>query len=139
MGTASLFAVCDGKKMEVVDAKSGSVTADVAIGEHPDAAAFDPGTQLAFSSNGEGSLSVAHELSPTAFELVDTVATQKGARTMALDPSNHNIYLLCARYLSPTPEAGTGAPAGASPTAQPQRHRPRIEPGSVELLVLKKL
>jgi DNA-binding beta-propeller fold protein YncE len=134
-----LFAVCDGKKMEVVDDKSGSVTAEVAIGEHPDAAAFDPGTQLAFSSNGEGSLTVAHELSPTAFEAVDTVATQKGARTMALDPSNHNIYLLCARYLSPTPEAENAAPVGASPTAQPQRHRPRIEPGSVELLVLKKL
>jgi YVTN family beta-propeller protein len=134
-----LFAVCDGKKMEVVDAASGSVTAEVAIGEHPDAATFDPGTELAFSSNGDGTLTVAQELSSTAFTVVDTVATQKGARTLALDPSNHQIYLLCARYLSPTPEAADEAPKGASPTAKPMHQRPRIEPGSVELLVLKKI
>jgi YVTN family beta-propeller protein len=137
-----LFAVCDGKKMEVVDAKTGTVTAEVSIGDHPDAAAFDPGTQLAFSSNGEGNLTVAQELSPTAFTVVDTVETQKGARTMALDPSSHQVYLLCARYLSPTasPEdaSPTAAPNGTSMTAQPRRQRPRIEPGSVELLVLKK-
>lgn len=122
-----LFAVCDGKKMEVVDAKTGTVTAEIAIGDHPDAAAFDPGTQLVFSSNGEGNLTVAHEVSPTAFTVVDTVTTQKGAKTMALDPTTHQVYLLCARYLTETATAGE------------EHHRRKIEPGSVELLVLKKL
>lgn len=122
-----LFAACDGKKMEVVDAKTGTVTAEIAIGDHPDAAAFDPANQLVFSSNGEGNLTVAREISPTAFSVVDTVATQKGAKTMALDPTTHSVYLLCARYLSETATAGT------------EHHRRKTEPGSVELLVLKKL
>jgi YVTN family beta-propeller protein len=136
-----LFSVCDGNKMEVVDAVSGSVTAEVAIGGHPDAAVFDPGTQLAFSSNGEGNLTVAQEISPTAVPVLDTIATQKGARTLALDPTTHNVYMLCARYLSETATTPgqQASPTGLSATAAPEHHRPKIEPGSVELLVLKKL
>ena len=122
-----LFAVCDGKKMEVVDAQTGASTAEVAIGEHPDGAAFDPATQLVFSSNGEGTLTVAQEVSPTTVTVVDTVITQKGAKTMALDPSTHQVYMICAQYLTETPSVGE------------EHHRPKIMPGSVELLVLKKL
>jgi hypothetical protein len=123
-----LFSVCDGNKMEVVDTLSGAVVAEVPIGAHPDAAAFDEGTGLAFSSNGEGSLTVANAVSGTAFPVVDTVATQKGARTMALDAGTHTIYMVCAQYLS--------APASTDLTAHA---RPKIKPGSVELLVLKHL
>jgi YVTN family beta-propeller protein len=123
-----LFAVCDGGKMEVVDSLSGAVTAEVAIGGHPDAAAFDPGTGLAFSSNGEGTLTVAAPGMGGAYAAVGSVATQKGARTLALDPSTHAIYLVCARYLS--------APAAVDPSIHA---RPKILPGSVQLLVLKKL
>jgi len=122
-----LFSVCDGDTMEVVDALSGSVTAEVAIGSHPDAAGYDPGTGLAFASNGDGTLTVVDAAPGHGYAVVDTVATQKGARTMALDPSTHTIYLACAQYLSET----AGADAGA-------HHRPRIKPGTVELLVLKK-
>jgi DNA-binding beta-propeller fold protein YncE len=123
-----LFAVCDGGKMEVVDARSGAVDGEVAIGGHPDAAAYDPGTGLAFSSNGEGTVTVARADDGGHYAAVETLVTQKGARTLALDPVSHKLYLVCAQYLS-QPAQAEGKP----------RHWPRIQPGSVQLLVLKKL
>ena len=88
-----LFAVCGNRHMAVVDADQGRRVATVPIGEGPDGAAFDPERQLAFSSNGDGSLTVVHETSPETFEVVQTIATQRSARTMALDPKTHNIFL----------------------------------------------
>lgn len=123
-----LFSVCDGNKMEVLDARTGQSLAEVPIGAHPDAAAFDPGTSLAFSSNGEGSLTVVDASGDTDFPVLEQLPTQKGARTMALDPGTHSIYLVCAQYLSPS----------AADAAMPHP-RPKIQPGSVQLLVLKKL
>jgi DNA-binding beta-propeller fold protein YncE len=94
-----LFSVCGNKKMMVVDADSGKVVATPAIGEDPDAAGFDPGTQLVFSSNGEsGDLTVIHEDSPDKYTVVENVPTRKEARTMAIDFKTHNIFLPIADF-----------------------------------------
>lgn len=89
-----LFAGGDNKLMAVVDAKSGKVITAVPIGGRVDACAFDPTTNLAFSSNGEGTLTVVKEISPSEFKVLDNVPTEKGLRTMALDPATHNVYLI---------------------------------------------
>jgi DNA-binding beta-propeller fold protein YncE len=89
-----LFSVCANKKMMVVNADTGAVVASPSIGEDPDAAGFDPDTQLVFSSNGEsGDLTVIHEDSPDKYTVVETVPTKKYARTMAIDSKTHNIFL----------------------------------------------
>src|SRR5262249_44162339 len=80
-----LFSVCGNKKMSVIDYDKGRVVATLPIGGGVDAAGFDPETNLAFSSNGEGTLTVIHEDSPEAFSVSENVPTQAGARTMALD------------------------------------------------------
>ncbi len=120
-----LFAVCDGKMMAVVDTESGKVVATPAIGEHPDAAAYDPGTHLAFSSNGEGSVTVVKADGTGKYAVAQTVKTEPGARTMALDLKTHKIYL----------SAATMGPAPAATAANP-RPRPSIVPGSFRILVL---
>src|ERR1700732_5100758 len=79
-----LFSVCGNKKMMVVDADTGKVVATPSIGEDPDAAGFDPDSQLVFISDGEsGDLTVIHEDSPDQYSVLDTVPTKKYARTMA--------------------------------------------------------
>ncbi len=114
-----LFAVCDGGKMAVVNADTGKVVAAPAIGNGPDAAAYDPGTGLVFSSNGEDStLTVVNTESDAP---VQTVATQAGARTLALDPKTHRVFLVTA----------TAAPA--APGTPPWRRS--YLPGTFTLLV----
>lgn len=89
-----LFSVCGNKKMLVVNAVNGKVVASVTIGEDPDAAGFDPGTRLVFSSNGgSGNLTVIHQDSADQYTVVEDVPTQKYARTMAIDFKTHNIFL----------------------------------------------
>lgn len=88
-----LFSVAGNKLMIILDSTTGKVVAQIPTGQGTDAAAFDPGTQLAFSSNGEGTVTVVHEDTPDKFTVVQTLKTQKGARTMALDPKTHRIYL----------------------------------------------
>ena len=110
--------------MAVVDADSGKVLATPAIGEGVDANGFDPGTQLAFSSNGDGTLTVVHEDSPEKFTAVASVPTQRGARTMALDLKTHNIFLVTAEF-GPPP----------APTPEHPHPRPAVKPGSFMLLV----
>jgi DNA-binding beta-propeller fold protein YncE len=118
-----LFAVCDNEMMAVVDADSGKVVATPKIGEGPDAAAFDPATNYAFSSNGEsGTLTVIHEDAPDKYSVVDNVTTKKSARTMALDRKTQNIFLPAADMIPPA--------AG--------QKWPSPKPGTLELLVLSK-
>ena len=125
--TRRLFAVCSNKKMIVMNADNGHVVADLPIGGGTDAAAFDPETNLAFSSNGEGTLTVVHEDSADKYSVVENVTTQRGARTMALDPKTHTVYLATAQF-------------GPPPAATPDRPRPRpsIVPGSFVILVFGK-
>ncbi len=115
-----LFAVGGNKMMAIVDSETGKLVATPAIGEGPDAAAFDPGMGIAFSSNGQdGTLTLIHEDSPTKFKVVATVPTQTGARTMTIDPKDHRIYLVTAVFKA---SAGGGG-------------RPAMEPNSAVILV----
>ncbi|MEP6550803.1 MAG: YncE family protein, partial [Gemmatimonadales bacterium] len=120
-----LFAGCGNKTMAVVDMRTGKVVASPTVGDGVDAAAFDPVTQLAFTSNGEGSISVVHEDTPDTYTVVETVATQRGARTMALNPKTHRLYTVTADF-GPTP----------APTADRPRPRPPMIPGSFVVLEL---
>ena len=122
-----LFSVCGNKMMVVLDADSGKVVATPAIGENVDAVAFDPTTDLVFSSNGDGTLTIIHEDSPSTFTVVQNVVTLRGARTMALDPKTHNVFLATAKF-GPTP----------SPTEENPRPRPSIVPGSFQIIVVGK-
>ena len=92
-----LFSGCHNQMMAISDAEAGKVLTTVPIGARVDANRFDAGTQLAFSSNGDGTLTVVHEDSPSKFTEVGTVKTELGARTMALDPKTHTIYLVTAK------------------------------------------
>ena len=118
-----LFAVCSNEKMVVLDADSGKVVATPTIGKGPDASAFDPKLGMAFSSNGQdGTLTLIKEDSPDKFHVAATVPTQRGARTMAIDPKTHRIFLATARF---------AAPAAGAPPAR----RPAMEPNSFMILV----
>lgn len=90
---ARLFSVCQNKLMVVTASADGHRVAELAIGAHPDAVAYDPASATVFSSNGEGTLSVIGQRDADHYETVQTVATSKGARTMALDPASKRIYL----------------------------------------------
>jgi hypothetical protein len=118
-----LFLGCDNHLMLMMDSITGKVIASVPIGSGVDANAFDAGTQLAFSSNGEGNVTIAHEDSPSKLTVVQTLQTQPSARTMALDPTTHRIYLAAATFQAETEPK----PAG--------RHRRIPVPGTFKVLV----
>jgi DNA-binding beta-propeller fold protein YncE len=93
-----LFAVCQNKVMTIVDAESGKVITTVPIGAGADATVFSPKRSLVFSSNGgDGTLTVVHEDSPNKFTVAQSVATEDGARTMALDEDSGTVYLITAK------------------------------------------
>jgi DNA-binding beta-propeller fold protein YncE len=123
---ARLFSVCGNGMMVVSDLVRGRVVATVPIGKGPDAARFDAATGLVFSSNGEGTVTIAHEDTPDRYSVVATAPTQRGARTMALDPSTHRIYLATAQFGEPP-----------APTPERPHPRPPVVPGSFEILVME--
>jgi DNA-binding beta-propeller fold protein YncE len=118
-----LFITCHNKMMVVMSSENGKVIATLPIGERVDGAGFDPGLKRAYSSNGDGTLTVVQELAKDSFQVVENFATQKGARTMAINASTHHIFL-------PTAEFGE-TPA---PTTEHPRPRPTIKPGSFVVL-----
>lgn len=92
-----LFSVCDNRILAVTDANSGKQVATVAIGDGPDAAVFDPATDTVYSSNGRsGTITAVHEIDADHYAVAATIPTQKSARTMALDPQTHRLYLSAA-------------------------------------------
>jgi DNA-binding beta-propeller fold protein YncE len=117
-----LFATCHNEMMVVLDADSGKVLDTPAIGKGTDASAFDPGTGLAYSSNGDGTLTVVEEQPADHYRVAANVKTQDGARTMALDTKTHNVYLVTARF---------------KPAVPGERRRAQ-EPDSFEILVVGK-
>ncbi len=120
-----MFAVCDDKKMAVVDTESGKVMATPEIGDGPDAADYDAKHELAFSSNGEGTLTIV-DAKGSDYKVLQTLPTQRGARTSSLDPVTGRVYLVTAEF---------GAqPAAATP--ENPRRRPPIVPGSFTILVV---
>lgn len=120
-----LFSVCDAKVMAVTDAETGKQVGRVKIGEGPDAAAFDSERGIALSSNGEGTLTVIHQESPDTYRVLENVATQRGARTMAFDPVRNRVYLVTADF-GPAP----------APTAEQPHPRPAPISDSFTVLVV---
>ena len=120
-----LFAVCANKEMLVVDAGTGKILDTLPIGQHSDAAAFDPATGLAFASNGDGTLTIVSAAEEGGYKVAQTVATKPAARTMALDPMTHKIYLAAAEIEGFDP-----------PTESHPDPRPRIKPDSFMILTV---
>ncbi len=120
---ARLFAVCD-KHMAVVDARSGKSLGNAAIGDGPDAAGWDAAHKLAFASCGEGLLSVVDTSKPN-YPTIETLPTQRGARTMAYDPAADRIYVVTAEF-GPRP----------NPTPENPHPRPVALPGSFTVIVV---
>jgi YVTN family beta-propeller protein len=93
-----LFSTCANKMMIVMDANTGKCITSLPIGAKTDGAAFDPTLKMAFSSNGDGTLSLIKEESPTSFSLFETVKTQTGAKTIALNQLTHHLYVPTAKF-----------------------------------------
>jgi DNA-binding beta-propeller fold protein YncE len=88
-----LFIGCRSHVMAVVNSETGQVITTLPIGDHVDATAFDPETRMIFNSNGDGTISVIHQDSPDKYSAIETVKTVPRAKTMALDPKTHNLFL----------------------------------------------
>lgn len=107
-----LFVGCRNQKLIVLNTADGKVLAELPIGRGNDACGFDPGTSEAFASCGDGTMTVARETSPGKFEVTQTVKTPAGARTLAVDPITHTVYL-------PTAEFNPAQPGERRPTPKP--------------------
>ena len=116
VATHRLFLGCDNKLMVMLDSATGKVVYSVPVGAGVDSTWFDPATKLAFTSNGEsGTVTIAHQDSPDQLKVVQTLKTVPGARTMALDPVTHTIYLAATDY-EPQPAAAKGRPKAVAGT-----------------------
>lgn len=120
--TKRLFSTCE-KLLVIMDATNGKVVDKLPIGEGTDGAAIDPATNLVFTSNGEGTVTVVKEVSANSFKVIETVTTKKGARTICIDESTHKLYLPTANF-----EAQAAGEKG----------RPKMIPGTFQVLVLEK-
>ncbi len=92
-----LFSVCGNRVMAISDPDKGTVVATVPIGAGPDGVVFDPGTGYAMSSNGDGTLTIVQQMGGK-YDVVDNIATERGARTIALDEKTHRVYLPTAAF-----------------------------------------
>jgi Uncharacterized conserved protein len=119
-----LFSVCSNKLMVVLDAETGKVITTLPIGDRCDGVAFDPEKKRAYSSNGEGSITVVKEENGNSFNVLETVVTQPGAKTIAINKTTHHLYLTTAEYES-------------APTAT--NRRPPVKPNSFEILDIETL
>jgi YVTN family beta-propeller protein len=99
--THRLFSVCGNKLMVVTDAETGKIITTLPIGDRCDGVAFDPGKKRAYSSNGDGTITVVQEEDANSFKVLETVPTQIGARTIAVDKTSHHLYLPTAEFDAP--------------------------------------
>lgn len=119
-----LFVGCHNSTLLVVNADTGKTVAQLPIGEGVDANAFDAQRQLVFSSQGDGTLAVIHAAGADSFKVQQTVATARGARTMAVNAADHQVYLVTAEFDEQPPAQGQTRP------------RRTMKPGSFTLLVV---
>jgi YVTN family beta-propeller protein len=119
-----LFPVCDGKKMSVIDSRDGKLLGNPSIGDGPDAAGWSGKFHLAFASSGDGILSVI-DANAAGYPTIESLPTQRGARTMAYDPATDRAYVVTAEF-GPRPD----------PMPQNPRPRPAIVPGTFTILVI---
>jgi YVTN family beta-propeller protein len=124
--TRRLFSTCLNNVMVVVDADNGATLATLPIGSYSDGAAFDPVRKLAFSSNGDGTLSIVREKNAHKFVSAGNVKTMQSARTMDIDSVTGRLFLVAADISKIDPPSKPGG-------------RPHVEfvPGSLKLIVLK--
>jgi DNA-binding beta-propeller fold protein YncE len=122
-----LFAACrDKNNMVILRASDGHILSTLPIGVGCDGATFNPATQEAYSTQGDGTLTIIKESSPTEFAVEQTVTTKRGARTITFDPTTGHIFTATADF-------------GLAPAAQPgQRSRPPMIPGTFSLLTIGK-
>jgi YVTN family beta-propeller protein len=118
-----LFAVCDNKLMLILDAQTGKIITSLPIGENVDGAAFDPEKERAYSSNGDGTLTVVQGTNGGNYKVLENVVTQKSARTITINKETHHVYLSAAEF--------GDAPAA---TAENPKPRPSIKPGSFTII-----
>jgi YVTN family beta-propeller protein len=111
-----LFSVCSNKKLIVFDAAKGKVVESLPIGTKPDAVVFDAAKKLIISSNGEGNATIIQQVRPDSYKVIQTLTTQKGSKTMAMDNTTGKLYLPAAKFEGDTR---------------------KIIPGSFEILVYK--
>jgi hypothetical protein len=149
-----LFASCrDNKNMIILSATDGHILADLPIGNGSDGATFNPATMEAFSSQGDGTLTVIKENSPTSFSVEQTIATPARAKVLTLDTKTNKIFTITAEYgpvpATPSPSAATappvpvaappaGAPPAGGPPAWMRGPRAPMIPGSFQILVIGK-
>jgi DNA-binding beta-propeller fold protein YncE len=117
-----LFSGCRSGVMAVSDFEAGKVVATVPIGAGVDGAGYDAASGNAFASNADGTLTVIHQDAPDQYHVVENVQTPKGSRNMGLDPTNHRVFVVSAKF--------GPVPAGA-------RRGPVIS-GSFELMVIER-
>ena len=116
-----LFVGCGNAQLIVLNSNDGRFIASVPAGKGIDAVGFDPTTQMIFTSNGQdGTVTLIHEDSPDKYSVVQTLTTERGARTLAVDPSSHRLYLTSAKFEAPV--------AGSN-------KRPALIPDSVKVLI----
>ena len=120
--TKRLFAGCD-KMLAVIDATTGKVIATPVIGDGCDGVAFDAGTKNIYTSNGNGTITVIHEESADKFTVVENIVTKRGARTITIDKTTGLLYLPAAEF---------------DPKEVDQRGRPKMMPGTFQVLVVGK-
>ena len=117
-----LFSGCRSGVMAISDYQAGKVVATVPIGTGVDGAGYDAASGDAFASNADGTLTVIHQDSPDQYHVAQTVTTPQGSRNMGLDPTNHRVFLVSAKFGE--------APAGG-------RGRPPVLPGTFTLMVVQ--
>ena len=120
--TMRLFAGCGNKLLIVMNANNGKVVASLPIGDECDAVGFDVKLKTAYSSNGDGTLTIIKEQSADKFTVVENLKTKTGARTIAVDQLTHHVYL----------------PTGEFAPKKEGDFRPKIIPGTFEVLVVSK-
>jgi DNA-binding beta-propeller fold protein YncE len=118
-----LFSGCRSGVMAISDYQAGKVVATVPIGTGVDGAGFDPAFGTAFASNADGTLTVIHQDTPDQYHVVETVETPQASRNMGLDPTNHRVFVVSAKF-GPVPAGGRG--------------RGPVLPGTFTLMVIER-
>jgi DNA-binding beta-propeller fold protein YncE len=106
-GHHRLFSGCRSGMLAVSDYQAGKVVATAPIGTGVDGCGFDPAFGDVFASNADGTLTVIHQESPDQYHVVENVETPPFARNMGLDPTNHRVFLVSAKF-GPPPATGRG-------------------------------
>ncbi len=120
-----LFSGCRSGVMAISDYQAGKVVATLPIGTGVDGAGYDPASGDAFASNADGTLTVVHQDAPDQYHVAETVPTPQASRNMGLDPTNHRVFIVSARF-------------GPLPAGAPARGRPPVIPGSFSMLVIER-